>query len=315
MSRYLLELNKEPPIKTYNHHAFGTGIITTIEEGKNWIYNNYILLSYYPKDGLLSFDFYMDYIYCQPVFDRESFSDETMRCVKWNPVKLFVDAINRRKYVICCVDEYYIPNREAYRQYHFKHNIIIFGYDDVAKVFYTAGYDDEEKYSFHKITYKQLRQASPSKVNILKFRTESDYELSITYIDRQIKQYNGDAFLEPVGSYPKEGRLVGIAAVNAMLDDVCKNIKEGEPIDIRPINILWEHRKLMRERLQKLESLGIISKEIAEEFDIQVQNCERLRNRTFLYNRRQSEKDGASLMELQKKLRDVKIPMILDSIK
>lgn len=206
MKKHILDLNVSPPIKTYNHHAFGTGIITTIDEGMNWIYNNYIQLSYYPKDGPLTFDFYMDYIYCQPVFDREALSDELLESIRWEPIKLFTKAISQNKYVVCCVDEYYIPNREAYRQYHFIHNLIIYGYDDVEKIFYVAGYDEEGKYASQKVTYKEIKQASPSKISMLGFRKDLDYELAIGYIDRQIRQYNGEAPLDPVGSYPKEGR-------------------------------------------------------------------------------------------------------------
>ena len=314
MSECVLALNEIPPIKTYNHHAFGTGIITTTDKGMNWIYNNYIQLSYYPQEGPLTFDFYMDYIYCQPAFDREALSDELMNFIKWDPIKLFVAAIKQQKYVICCVDEYYIPNREAYRQYHFKHNMIIHGFDDVAKIFYVAGYDESGKYTLQTITYKELKQASPSKVNILGFRKGLDYELVVPYIDRQIKQYNGDVLLDPVGSYPKEGRLVGVQAVNAMLEDVCNAIKEGEPVDVRPISILMEHRQLMYKRLQELASLNIISQEVRDAFVEQVQNCERFRNRVFLYNVRQDEKDLGSLMELQGKLRDIRMPNVCDFI-
>lgn len=58
----ILQLNTEPPVSVYNHHAFGTGIITTAPWGMNWIYNNYIMLGFYPDEGALTFDFYMDYI-------------------------------------------------------------------------------------------------------------------------------------------------------------------------------------------------------------------------------------------------------------
>lgn len=68
MRMKILEINTNPPVTTYNHHAFGTGIITTVWWGMNWVFNNYILLGFYPDEGPLTFDFYMDYIYCQPVF-------------------------------------------------------------------------------------------------------------------------------------------------------------------------------------------------------------------------------------------------------
>ncbi len=311
MSTYTLEINENPPVKAYNHHAFGTGIITTIKKGMNWMFNNYIQLSYYPKDGPLTFDFYMDYIYCQPVFDTEHLTDDTMCLLKWNPIKLFSSVIMQGKYVTCCVNEYHIPNRDAYMSYHFKHNILIYGFDDIEKVFYTAGYDDEGKYSVQKVAYKQLLKASPSDIYILTLRKNLDYELYVNHIDRQIRQYNGELPLDPIGSYPKEGRTTGIEAVNAMLGYICQAVEVNTSIDIKPICILMEHRKLMLERLRALNSKGIVSSNIVEEFAPQVKNCEILRNRVMLYNMRDEKKDGEAIMKLQAMHRDVRMPEIL----
>lgn len=99
-----------------------------------------------------------------------------------------------------------------------------------------------------------------------------------------------------------------------MLDDVSEKLETGKFIDVRPINILLEHRKVMYERLRKIASLDFISYKVVEDFLIQVQECEKFRNRVFLYNVRQSEKDIGLLIELQKKLRNVYMPNILDSI-
>lgn len=308
MSKIILDVNKNPPIKTYNHHAFGTGIITSIDKGMNWIYNNYIQLSYYPEESPFTFEFYMDYIYNQPVFDREYYSDETMKMMKFNPVKFIVSALSQEKYVECCVDEYHISKRDAYMTYHFIHNILIYGFDDAKKEFYTMGYDENNKYTEHIIPYKQLLKATPSRIHLLKFRKNLDYDLAIGYIDRQIKQYNGDIELDPVGSYPKEGRVVGVEAVNALCDYICECVENEEAIDIRPIHILFEHRKLMLERLNLLASCDYISEKIVDEFSVQVQNCEKLRNRVLLYNVRQEEKDLKALLELQNLQRDVRLP-------
>ena len=46
MAEIILDFNERPPVTTYNHHAFGTGIISSYEIGMNWINDNYIDLSY-----------------------------------------------------------------------------------------------------------------------------------------------------------------------------------------------------------------------------------------------------------------------------
>ncbi len=311
MDKIVLKMNNNPPIKTYNHHGFGTGIITS-NGSMDWMYNNYIQLSYYPEEGPLTFDFYMNYIYYQPIFDVEHYAEDTMRLIKWNPLKFFRTAIKFNKYVECCVDEFYIPRREAYMRYHFIHNILIYGFDDVMKAFNTIGYDDNGKFSEQMVSYKQLLRAKPSKIHLLKYREEVNDELAVDYIAHQCKQYNGDICIEPVGAYPAKGRMIGVKAVNSVMDYIYNAVVHNEEVDIRPISILLEHRKLMLERLDKLSELNYVSKDNVIIFSKEVDKCEKLRNRVLLYNVRQSETDANALMELQEINRNVRIPEILN---
>ena len=309
MSKLILPINTIPPIKIYNHHAFGTGIVTTIPEGMNWIYNNYILISYYPDEGPLTFDYYMDYIYCQPVFDRESISDELLAVMKWDAVKLFVEAIKQNKYVITCVDEFYIPQREAYENFHFIHNIIIYGFDTDEKRFYTAGYDEHGKYTAQTITYKELQRSKPRKITFLRFRSDLDYEIEPEYIKQQFFQYNGTVKLNPVGSYPREGRLVGVDAVNGLMDYIKLSIDAHTAIDIRPVQLLYEHRTIMKQRIEKLIAMGSFSDDILSEYIDQAKQCDILCKRVMLYNVRQSGKDAEAVTELTEKFYNLSLPI------
>lgn len=306
----VLELNTNPPVSVYNHHAFGTGIITTASWGMNWIYNNYIILGFYPDESPLTFDFYMDYIYCQPVFDREFLSDSVLKYIKEKPDKLAVSQIEEGKYVECCVDEYFIPNREAYKTYHFRHNLLIYGYDDNKKVFYTAGYDGNGKYTADLLEYKVFRAASPGKFNILKFRNDMNCELYPEYIQRQIMQYNGEIPEEPVGSYPSKGRTLGIQAVDSLMEYIQNCVSDNEVADMRPTSVLYNHRKLMNERMKHMAKVGLADNPAVNASKEQLKLCEQLKNRQMLYNMRGNEGDKEKLWEIAEDFKGVRLPYL-----
>ncbi len=304
----ILELNTRPPVSVYNHHAFGTGIITTAPWGMNWIYNNYIMLGFYPDEGPLTFDFYMDYIYCQPVFDREFLSNSIIKYIKEKPDSLVISQINDGKYVECCVDEYYIPNREAYGAYHFIHNLLIYGYDDDKKIFYTAGYDESGKYTADTLSYKIFRTSSPGKFNILKFRDDMNCDLCADYIQRQLMEYNGEIPVDPVGSYPAKGRTIGIHAVDSLMDYIQKHVLADEDVDMRPISILYNHRMLMCERMSHMEKAGLADDEAVKTSYEQLKLCEMIKNRQMLYNMRAKDGDKEKLLELTGAFKGMKLP-------
>lgn len=294
----MLPFNEYPPIKTYNHHAFGTGIITSVPEGKNWIYNNYIQLAYYPRYGKFSFDFFMDYIYCQPVFDREHIHDGTMCELKYDVINTVINALNNEKYVEVCVNEFYIPEREAYKTYPFRHNILLYGYDEKKKEFYTAGYKEDGHFGIQNLSAKILKKASPSGITFLGFRKEYDFSLKPRWIRYQLDAYYGKGEQPPVGAYEKEGLYLGIEAVVALFDDLKIRLQKAELIDIRPISVLVEHGRLMLERVRLLSEFRCA---IDGELDYWKRECEKrevLLKRIYMYNISPNEKSALKVKKL-----------------
>ena len=286
MAEIILDFNERPPVTTYNHHAFGTGIISSYESGMNWIYDNYIDLSYYPANGPLTFEFYMDYIYCQPVFDRENISDDMLSVMKYNITELIENAIRHGKYFICCVDEYYIPDREASGLYHFNHNLLIYGMDSSRKIWYTAGYNESGKFGTQELPYKTVKAASPNMINILTLRKDTRYKLHDTHIDNMINQYNKVVPAERLGAFPEEGQLTGMEAVDRLLDDICDMANEKEPVDMRPVNLLYEHRRLMT--LREPDN---------ERYAAMLSQADILKKRIMIYNMRRADKDIQAVCE------------------
>ncbi len=295
MGQVILPVNKNPPVKTYHHHAFGLGILTTNPEAMNWVYDNYILLSYYPKGGILTFDFYMDYIYCQPVFEREYLSDEMLKASKVNVMKYIHNALEREYYVVACVNEFYIPDREAYKTFSFQHNILIYGYDNHKKIFYTMGYNEKGKYTDGQVTYSEMKTANPNRIELLKIREGFEYKIHEENVVRQLKEFYGIQDITPVGSYPEEGRLVGMDALIGLKEYIHECIHKGDSIDIRPLSILQQHSKLMLARIKKCNAIDVKVVEIYTEID---KYTEGIYLKTLMYNIRISEKIGNEIVNI-----------------
>ena len=287
-----LEFNTNPPVNTYNHHAFGTGIITTVPGGMNWLYNNYIQLVYYPEYGKFSFDFYMDYIYCQPVFDREHIHDETVKALGIDVMDYITEGILSGKYVIMCVNEYYIPDREAYRTYSFRHNLLIYGYDDRRKVYKTAGYNAAGHFDVQEIDRKTIKKASPDNITLLKFRDNYDFSLKPEWIRYQMDAYYGKKEQPPAGAYTADGRYVGEEAVRLMCLDMFEGLDNLEMVDVRPFTLLAEHGRLMYDRIQVIKEYDCTSTEEEEYWRDERDRRELLLKRIYMYNVRLDERSA-----------------------
>lgn len=294
----LLEFNDNPPIKTYNHHAFGTGIITSVKDGINWIYNNYIQISYYPEESFTTFDYHMDYIYCQPVFSHEYIGDDVIKSLGINVMDYILEAVMNGKYVIMCVNEYYIPNREAYMSYSYNHNIMLYGYDEKTRMFNTAGYDEEGHFSFQQIDKKLIKKAGPNKIILLKLREDYDFTLNPEWIRYQLDAYYGRGKQFPVGCYPKEDKLLGLLAIDRLYEDISDKLETLEQIDVRPLVLLAEHGRIMCDRIEAVKYSGVISDAEEVYWNKESERRELILKRTYMYNIRLDENSANKLKEL-----------------
>ena len=96
----------------------------------------------------------------------------------------------------------------------------------------------------------------------------------------------------PVGSYPPKGQLTGMAAVDCLLDNVINYAQNEEPIDIRPLHILLEQRKIMGDRILYVNGARSV------DMDQQIKELELLINRVYIYNTRGNSADIDNVVRL-----------------
>lgn len=68
-----------------------------------------------------------------------------------NLVSTIMMAIKNDSYVILNVNEKFLPRREAYQAYDFRHDLLIYGYDEEQNCFMTLGFDED--FHYRKIEY------------------------------------------------------------------------------------------------------------------------------------------------------------------
>ncbi len=177
-----------------------------------------------------------------------SFPDGIKGMVKW--------AVNNDKYLVVWVDEYYIPNRNAYQKKHFPHCNMIYGYDDDTSTIYMMGYG--KVYQSAEISYDDLTEnfshmtTKEDGALIALRRIPYNFVFSVDCIKKQIKAFlNGTSSFDDGNRIQNEPDIVfGKEAFTRMPEaefarrKICRDVKVSQ--------VLYEHSKLMSERIDFL---------------------------------------------------------------
>lgn len=164
------------------------------------------------------------------------------------------------------VDDYYVKGKTWYKQRHFIHDGIICGYDQEEKTYTILAYDTSWVLRKFKTSQQGFDQGRKAVLKIggnggvcgLKAKTEQ-VEFDLNTVRKNMIQY-----LDPsADKYPEfENEMVyGIAVQDHIvmyLDKLSDGSIPYERMDYRVFRHLWEHKRLMLERLRKAEdTLGI----------------------------------------------------------
>ena len=74
-------------------------------------------------------------------------------------LKLFRQMLSNGHYIQSCYNEESIPGKWAYQNSFYHHDFLLIGYDDVKKVFLSAGYLKDRKFQRYEIPYSNMLQS------------------------------------------------------------------------------------------------------------------------------------------------------------
>ena len=272
-----------PWIKAYQIRNFELGIL---QDKTPWILSKYINCTYTAKaeamfDHCISaygrFFFKEKALLMQRFkFNKSIFSFKAMDFVKW--AKSLLD---QEWYLMGYLDEYYVKSKQAYNKYHFRHSMMIYGYDEIGKVFYAIGYTNENKYSKYSISFEEFlksvqveydsvkkdyipRDIERVEFDAVKINPEHNFEFDLKEVYLGIKDY-----INSTDSYDTNNSnyLYGIECERKFVEYIQNSIeKEDAYLDVRYSRLFMEMKDIMIRRLEYLVSIGVISNELLEEY-------------------------------------------------
>jgi hypothetical protein len=173
-----LKIKIQNDINVYLHQAFPLCIILADERMRTWFYERYIQIYsehqlYKYKSGLIAAPeigyrlgaknpaslygdgdwierFHMDFM--EPWLGNDVLQEIKVRDVDGADPEYILDfvaqKINIGHYLYVYLDEYYLPNKSAYQQYHHLHPSLVYGYDHNKRKVLAVGFENKDFLSF-----------------------------------------------------------------------------------------------------------------------------------------------------------------------
>lgn len=248
-----------PPIETYQGLSFVLGCILGNENSRALYTNNYINIECARTTELHELQIYFTRAMWGDYWER-TIAELDLYKVQHISRHKFFDFINERieqnNYLLLYeVDEYYLSHSVYYHKRHVRHDLYIWGYDDG---YYEAMAYKERKLTLFKINRSEIIKALYNakigkEVEFCTFRIQPHVHVSLS-----IKEVCNEMEKYLLGEgYNQEGdelMVFGINVYDMLLNCVERKINtEDRTIDIRPFRIIWEHKKIMVDRMTKLE--------------------------------------------------------------
>lgn len=299
----------EPLYSSYHNQGTCTAILSSNQSIRNWYLNQIMNLTCNRKflNGFTTPEInivHSDWIF-NPYLDRRWMSTEFAKG-HINPI--IREFLNRGFYVAFgSVDDYYIKGKSWYKKRHFAHDGLICGYDQNDKTYCIYAYDSDWVYRKFWISQKDFNAGriymhkKGKYSNICGLKVKGDkIEFSPSIALQNIKEYL-DSNLE---KYPWEGEgdVYGIVVHEYIAEYVSKLYKGEIPyerMDWRVFRLIWEHKKVMLERIVNIEQCLNLTNEISKKYKRIVSEADTMR---MLYASHHMKRRDTVLPIIKKKL-------------
>ena len=245
--------------ETYNCYSFIMGILQSYDNFKQHIWNTFLNLQSCTEKSMkelkITFtdslwgDMWNSGMAELNLFHFSNFDRKTLK-------NFLTERLDSDAYLLFySVDEYYLSYSEKYRKQHYYHDLYIYGYED--DYFFVLAYADNKleklKVKSSEIIDCVLKTKMDSITDFCSFRLSKaanividpghiadvleDYLLSQNHTEEQGKVYGMEVWRyvrNSVSSYAK------------------RNIYDSSTFDLRVFRIIWEHKKIMKARIEYL---------------------------------------------------------------
>ncbi len=303
----------EPLYSTYHNQGPGSAILVNNPTIRNWYLNQVLMLSCDRKflSGFTSPSVSVvdSNWMSNPHLENKMYHLVYLKGCTNSVIKNLLDA---GYYVYFAgVDDYYIEGKSWYKERHFIHDGCICGYDSSEKSFCIYAYDDKWIYRKFWTSQKSFNTARRLGMQENKFgyicglKPRGD---KVVFSEKQALQKISVYLDSDLIKYPEdeEGDVYGIV----VHDYICKYIGKlydgsipYERMDRRVFRLIWEHKKVMLERIQCIEDELGLDHDISDKYKTVVNDSNTIR---MLYASHYMKRRDSVLPVIQKKLLSIK---------
>lgn len=297
----------EPMYGTY-HSGILTACIKDNPTIRNWFLSKAMILSCNRKflSGFTTPEIRVDDSWLDnPCFETRKIS---MRFLNGYVNPVIRNLIDEGYYVhYSGVDDYYVDGKTFYKERHLNHDGTICGYNQADKTFCIYAYDKDWIYrkfwtpqkSFNKGKDAILKQGLPSYIWAIKPKSEKIDFWPRTAL-KGIIDYLDSNYIK----YPEndEGRVRGIVVheyIAKYLDKLLDGSIPYHRMDRRVFRLIWEHKKVMLERIKQMEKSFQLNCEISFQYASLVSEADTMR---MLYASHHMKRRDSVLPIIKKKL-------------
>ncbi|ETT65448.1 hypothetical protein C173_20511 [Paenibacillus sp. FSL R7-277] len=255
----------ESPIIGYQHHAYPLSISSLHPSFYDWFYCNYIQLYCNNDTPQFNLNFY-EFSRLNPKSPllEEMYLPKTFIFKYADPMRFLIDSISNDHYIVTFVDEFYIPNRSAYRKFHNVHDILLYGFDETKGVLDVAGFNAKMQYGYSQVNLRDFEQAFidiktsdgylvrwANGMHLFQVKFEKSFHFNLKITIELMQDYllsRNTSIRFRMYDDPSEN-IYGVDVYDSVVQYLRKSTDE---LDIRPLHIIYEHKKCMVSRLKYL---------------------------------------------------------------
>lgn len=299
----------DPVYATYNYQTPGSAIILNNPSIRNWYLNHVMILSC--KRDFLSgrttpdLELKNSFWFQNPHLEKIWYE---MRYLKGYVNTAIKNLLDNGYYVYFIgVDDFYVEGKSWYKENHFYHDGLICGYNRKDKTYCICAYDQNwinqkfwtpqsgfeagRKAMFKQGIYGNICGLKP-KMDQIDFHPHTALNTIAEYLDSSMEKYPEDG----------EGVVNGIV-VQEYLAKYMDKLYDGsipyERKDRRIFRLIWEHKKVMHERIQCIEKALRMDSSISQKYAPLVEEANSMR---MLYASHQLKRRDSLLPIIRNKL-------------
>lgn len=265
-----LPLILQDDFRTYLFVALPMCVLRTEEKLTPWVYENFVNIKITANNHFIytGFDFENGGVYEPFVVEQIAYN----RVAAKDIVETVYDSLRKNQYCYLFLDEFYLETSSAYHKYHYIHDSLIYGYDEVTGSFLAVAMNHKstlDTLHYSKETFLQAyesyihRMYDPMIRSIIFFRLKkyiTPYVFSITRFLCNLEEYvyskdkSQDEFMRSPNT---EIKGFGIDSVHYFLFQL-KRRNDFNFNVFRAFYFLYEHKKGLLRRFEYINSIQSI---------------------------------------------------------